>query len=758
MTGSLSYAEVVVNRPVDRSFHYLVPAELKDKVAVGMRILAPFGNSVATGYVTGFTDKPDIDPSKIKEIIKPLDEEPLIDEKLMQLAKWISEYYLCALGEALEAILPAAVRKTRVPLLKCAEPILHGNALRTKIDEISIKHPQRAKVLDILSKHADKPIPLTVSRLKRIAGISDSPIKTLEKQGLLRIFKSELPLGDIPYETTPEWEDKPIEEFSPRQNAALETIQTRLDSGKFGVILLHGVSGSGKTEVYIQAIHRVVASGKQAIVLVPEVALTPQTVGRFVRHFPHVALLHSYQGASERHWYWAKAKRGKVQVVIGPRSAVFAPLPNLGIIVIDEEHETTFKQENSPRYHARDVAIMRAKELGIPVVLGSATPDLVTLHNARSGKYTLVEMPERVTSAVPPRIDVIEMVQESFEQMKLRRLKSDNKRNPVLVSRQLEHLVNEALAKKEQALLFLNRRGFATFFFCPKCRFVLTCDNCDITLTYHKRTRRALCHYCGEYKPVPEKCPECLSKNLVQVGAGTERIEEELAAKFPDARIVRMDSDTMRRRDSYSKVLHKFKRGEIDILIGTQMLAKGLDFPSVTVVGVLDADIVLNFPDFRSRERTFQLLVQVAGRAGRGERRGRVVIQTNRPGDICIKTAASGDYKAFIDYELDQRKAPAYPPYVRLLQVTIQSSDEKAAGEKAKEIAAALRNASDKQAAILGPSPAPLAKIRGEYRWHILVKAGSSALLHKIVRACRDNLKSSNKIKVIVDVDPYSML
>jgi len=758
LTGSLSYAEVVVNRPVDRSFHYLVPAELKDKVAVGMRILAPFGNSVATGYVTGFTDKPDIDPSKIKEIIKPLDEEPLIDEKLMQLAKWISEYYLCALGEALEAILPAAVRKTRVPLLKCAEPILHGNALRTKIDEISIKHPQRAKVLDILSKHADKPIPLTVSRLKRIAGISDSPIKTLEKQGLLRIFKSELPLGDIPYETTPEWEDKPIEEFSPRQNAALETIQTRLDSGKFGVILLHGVSGSGKTEVYIQAIHRVVASGKQAIVLVPEVALTPQTVGRFVRHFPHVALLHSYQGASERHWYWAKAKRGKVQVVIGPRSAVFAPLPNLGIIVIDEEHETTFKQENSPRYHARDVAIMRAKELGIPVVLGSATPDLVTLHNARSGKYTLVEMPERVTSAVPPRIDVIEMVQESFEQMKLRRLKSDNKRNPVLVSRQLEHLVNEALAKKEQALLFLNRRGFATFFFCPKCRFVLTCDNCDITLTYHKRTRRALCHYCGEYKPVPEKCPECLSKNLVQVGAGTERIEEELAAKFPDARIVRMDSDTMRRRDSYSKVLHKFKRGEIDILIGTQMLAKGLDFPSVTVVGVLDADIVLNFPDFRSRERTFQLLVQVAGRAGRGERRGRVVIQTNRPGDICIKTAASGDYKAFIDYELDQRKAPAYPPYVRLLQVTIQSSDEKAAGEKAKEIAAALRNASDKQAAILGPSPAPLAKIRGEYRWHILVKAGSSALLHKIVRACRDNLKSSNKIKVIVDVDPYSML
>jgi primosomal protein N' (replication factor Y) len=458
-------------------------------------------------------------------------------------------------------------------------------------------------------------------------------------------------------------------------------------------------------------------------------------------------MLHSYQSASERHWYWAKARRGRVQVVIGPRSAVFAPLPKLGLIVIDEEHETTFKQETTPRYHARDVAIVRARNLGIPVVLGSATPDLVTSHNAASGKYARVGMPERVTPALPPRIDVVDMIQESFEQ-----------KRHALVSRHLEHFTKQALGAGEQALFFLNRRGYASYFFCPKCKASLTCDNCDITLTYHKLTRRALCHYCGEYKPVPEACPECLSPGIKQVGAGTERIEEEIASRFPDARLVRMDSDTMRRRGAYFQVLHRFKRGEIDILVGTQMLAKGLDFPKVTVVGVLDADVVLNFPDYRSRERTFQLLVQVSGRAGRGDRRGRVVIQTNRPRDFCITSAAALDYGAFARKELSFRKSLHYPPFGRLLQITTQSPSERDAFRRAEEIARSMREASTPAAQVLGPAPAPVAKIRGEYRWHILVKAPGSSLIHEIANTCRERLRSTGKVRVVVDIDPYSML
>jgi len=732
---------------VDKPFHYAVPVELRDKISVGMRVLIPFGHSHTTGYVTGFTKTPEVELSRIKPIEKVLDDEPLIDANLMALARWISEYYLSSLGEVLEAVLPAAVRRTRVPLLKCLEPAVSSSQLHREAENLRQKHPKQAKVLDILSSEAGKPVPLTVSRLKRLAGVSDSPVKTLEKRGLIRIFKSELPLGDIPYEKTPSWEDRPINEYSQPQKQALSKIGRQLEEGNFGVTLLHGVSGSGKTEVYIQAIHEVVRRGRQAIVLVPEVALTPQTVGRFVRHFPKVALLHSYQRASERHWYWTKARRGLVQVVIGPRSAIFAPLPKLGLIVIDEEHETTFKQETTPRYHARDVAIIRARDLGIPVILGSATPDLVTFQNARGGKYGLVELPERVTPAEPPKIDIVDMVQESFDRKK-----------SVLISRHLEYLANNALSANEQVLLFLNLRGYANYFICPVCKSAVRCTNCDITLTYHKRTRRALCHYCGEYQPAPQVCPTCLSPALKQVGAGTERIEEDLSTVFPQARTVRMDSDTMRGRDAYFQVLHKFKRHEIDILIGTQMLAKGLDFPEVTVVGVLNADVLLNFPDYRARERTFQLLVQVAGRAGRGEKQGRVVIQTSRPEDFCITTAASLDYEGFAQKELSFRKSLRYPPFGRLLQITAQARDERRAYEKSSEIARALHEAADSSVQVLGPAPTPIAKLRGYYRWHVLVKAPTSARIHEVARRCEEHLRSTGKVRVTSDVDPYSML
>jgi primosomal protein N' (replication factor Y) len=380
-------------------------------------------------------------------------------------------------------------------------------------------------------------------------------------------------------------------------------------------------------------------------------------------------------------------------------------------------------------------------------VLGCATPDLVTFNNAQTKKYSLVQMPHRVTPAAPPLIDVVDMMLESSEQ-----------RANVLVSRHLARLAGDALAAGEQVLFFLNRRGYANYLLCPRCKYVLTCDNCDITLTYHKSIRRTLCHYCGSYKPVPQACPQCHFASMKQVGAGTQKIEERLAALFPNARIVRMDSDTMRSRGSYFRVMHKFKRGEIDILVGTQMLTKGLDFPGVTVVGVLNADVAMNFPDYRSRERTFQLLVQVSGRAGRGERRGRVVIQTHRPDDFCIRTAAALDYENFARKELALRRQLHYPPFGRLMRVTCQCRVERDAFEKARQIALALREAGGEGLHVLGPAPAPIAKIRAEYRWHILVKAPDSASLHHVAQSCRDAMSSRGKVKVVADVDPYFML
>ncbi|MFH1422851.1 MAG: primosomal protein N' [Planctomycetota bacterium] len=750
---SKEYAGIVFSIPIDKVFHYAVPEHLREKVGIGSRVLAPFSKGMLKGYCVSFPDAPEV--ASVKEIVRVLDNTPLVGRKLLELARWISEYYFCSLGEAIENMLPGAVRKARSKTFKCVETSLTGEALHVKLTELSKKHPKQAEVLEFIAKESGKPVPLTVTRLLHMLRISESPVKSLAKKRLISIVKSEMPLSDIPITKPPVWQEPPIKEYTPEQQKAIELIDTYIEKDAFGVILLYGVSGSGKTEVYIRAIRRVVELGKQAIILVPEVALTPQTVGRFIKHFPKIALLHSYQPPPERNYGWQKVYRGEAQVIIGPRSAVFAPAKNLGLIVIDEEHETSFKQENAPRYHARDVAIMRAQLENFPILLGSATPDLVTLHNAESGKYNMLALPHRVRGATMPVVETVNMLNEQFEL----------KRN-VLISRTLLKSLNTVIKRGEQAIFFLNRRGFSTFLMCPRCGFVLMCRDCDITLTYHKRTNRTLCHYCGSWTTPPQACPECFFQNLRYLGAGTEKIEDIITKVFPEVKLERMDSDTMRTKDSYSRVLYSFKRGEIDLLVGTQMVAKGLDFPNVTLVGVIQADNLLSMPDFRSSERTFQLLVQVAGRSGRAEKQGYVIIQTNRPDNYCIKTAAKLDYDSFAKHELSLRKPLRYPPFGRLLKITISSKKEMNAFEKSKLISEALtqtiqsKYSNEKRlpVTILGPAPAPLSRIKGEYRYQILLKADNSKVITEIVSNIRNEIKSTGNTHISVDRDPYSML
>jgi primosomal protein N' (replication factor Y) len=747
------FAGIVFPIPVDRAFHYAVPESLREKIELGSRVLAPFAKGMLKGYCVSFPEVPEV--ASVKEIIRVLDDSPLLDSKLLSLARWLAEYYFCSLGEAIETMLPGAVRKLRAKMVRCVQTTLSGELLEEKVAALSERFPRQARVLQFIAKEGGKDFPLTVVRVKRALGISDSPVNTLARKGLISITRSEIPFSDVELSRPPVWQEPPITEYTPEQKNALSMIEPLIEKGLFGVLLLYGVSGSGKTEVYIQAIRKVVERGKQAIMLVPEVALTPQTVGRFARHFPKIALLHSYQPSPERNWAWQKVRSGEAQVIIGPRSAVFAPTPNLGLIAIDEEHETSFKQENAPRYHARDVAIMRANLEKFPVILGSSTPDLVTLQNAKTGKYALATLPYRVRGAAFPEVEVVNMVKEQFELKK-----------SVLISRKLAQALETALKKKEQSIIFLNRRGFSTFLTCPRCGFVLKCRDCDITLTYHKRTGQALCHYCGRWIAPPQACPECFFPHLRYLGAGTERVEETLSRISPDAKMLRMDSDSMRTENSYVRAMYSFKRGEIDILVGTQMLAKGLDFPNVTLVGVVGPDNLLSMPDFRASERTFQLIVQVAGRAGRAEKPGRVIIQAIRPDNFCIQTASELNYDAFARRELSLRKPLRYPPFGRLLKITVSAKKEAAAFEKAKSISVALARAIDAlppagrrpPASVLGPAPAPLARIKGEYRYQILLKADTSKLIADIVRQVRDQLKSVGRTHVSLDRDPYSML
>ena len=538
--------------------------------------------------------------------------------------------------------------------------------------------------------------------------------------------------------------------FTEEQQNAFDIINKRLAQPDPGVILLHGITGSGKTEVYLQTIAKVLEQGRKAIFLVPEISLTSQTIQRIKARFNNVAILHSHLLGTFHYSQWNDIKENKVDIVVGARSAIFAPLKNVGLIIIDEEHENTYKQENSPRYNTRDVAILRATYENAMVILGTATPSLETYYNTISGHYEKIVLSKRIGNQQLPPIEIVDMSEEVRK-----------RRGHHIISQRLGYYMNQALARNEQVILFLNRRGFAPYLHCKRCGFVLKCRKCDIPMTFHKKLNTALCHYCHAEAPPLESCPDCMAGNINYRGFGTEKIEDEIIAKFPQYKILRMDSDTMRARNAHEKALTAFERGDVQILLGTQMIAKGLDFPNVTLVGVISADTILNLPDFRASERTFQLISQVAGRTGRGPKGGRVVVQSFNPRHYSITYAAAHDYDGFAKKELEYRKQLNYPPFGKLARIVFRSrKEDKAKGksfvvtEKLKEITKTNGN----QLEILGPAPAPVTKINNMFRWHLLLRSQNHNHIHDALQKISDMLKPSKSVQAIVDVDPYMML
>ncbi|HEX4412816.1 MAG TPA: primosomal protein N', partial [Lacipirellulaceae bacterium] len=539
-------------------------------------------------------------------------------------------------------------------------------------------------------------------------------------------------------------------ELNPDQVQALATIRAALAAAKHETILIHGVTGSGKTEVYIQAIEDVVRFGRQAILLVPEISLTPQTVGRFRARFDRVAVLHSHLSDVERHEHWRRIARGEVEVVVGARSAIFAPTPHLGLIVLDEEHESSFKQETAPRYHARDVAVRRAADQNVPLVLASATPSLESWIRAQRGEYRLVDMPRRVLDLPMPIVRTIDLRNEIH-----------NKTSRGAISRPLHRAMEEALREGGQVILLLNRRGHSTHIQCPSCGHTVVCPSCDLALTFHRNNSTAVCHYCDYQIPSPNACPKCNFAGIRFSGVGTQKLEAEVRARFPSHPCVRMDTDSMRARGSHEEALTGFREGRHHILLGTQMIAKGLDFPNVTLVGVVNADTAMHLPDFRAAERTFQLVTQVAGRTGRGSKGGRVLVQTLSPNAPAIMAAINHDLPGFATQELPERETFGYPPFASMVRLVIRGGSERTTLAFADELADRLRKAGEPQTPpvrVLGPAPAPMAKLRDKFRFQIQLQSADGELLRQLVRTATRDLKLPDDVAWIADVDPIDMM
>ena len=530
------------------------------------------------------------------------------------------------------------------------------------------------------------------------------------------------------------------------QGAALKEIEESIDKNDARTFLLHGITASGKTEVYLQAIEIVLQKGRQAIMLVPEIALTPQTIERFVSRFGHrVAVIHSHLTPAKRFLEWKKIKDGKADIVVGARSAIFAPMSRLGLIIIDEEHETTYKQDDVPRYHARDVAGERARLNRCPLILGSATPSLESYYKAKSGEYKLIRLTKRIEDRLLPKMKIVDM-----------RMELATRKRITVFSKVLLDAVDKALKAGKQVIIFLNRRGFSTFINCKKCGFVMKCRRCDAVMVYHFEEKKLICHYCNYHQPPPDICPKCRSGYIRYFGLGTEKVESEMSRAFSGIKIARMDSDTTAKKGSHDKILSRFKSGEVKMLVGTQMIAKGLDFPQVTLVGVVSADVTLNIPDFRSSERTFNLLTQVGGRAGRGEDGGEVIVQTYTPDHYAILAAAKHDYDKFYEEEIVSRKELLFPPFINLVKVVVRARNEEFTHQVADELAEAIRQA-DKDAMFSGPAPVPMARVRGYFRYNILMKGKDTAAMCALLRKVLDGFRKPHGVLIAVDVDPLSM-
>ena len=741
-------AKVVFPLGYDAALDYLVPNHLAGQIEPGTRVLVPLGksNRQQVGYCI------DVQPwgiaqtnIQLKQVQSILDERRLLDDKMLELTRWIAQYYLCPIGQVLEAILPAGVRSQS------------GTRLTTVLFVSQSKECASVnltkKQLYILETLRQSSEPLTMQELGRAAKCSAVPINTLKRLGCVGVktVRRQQTKGDTPSTVVCRLRSAAFA-LNADQRRVLTEIVNAIEQRQHETFLLHGVTGSGKTEVYIQAIQAAVKRKKQAIVLVPEISLTPQTVGRFKDRFSHVAVLHSHLTDAERHRQWSNIASGEVQVVVGARSAIFAPLPRLGLIVIDEEHENSFKQDCAPRYHARDVARKRAEIENIPLILGSATPSLEAWFDSPTNalQVTRLTMPHRVMSLRLPEVQIVDLREE---------VRMGTTRGAI--HRQLHQAIHETLLAKGQIILLLNRRGYSTQIQCPACGEPVKCKDCDVSLTHHRTEEIALCHYCDYQIPVPKECPKCRFVGIRYLGFGTQKLEAEVKTRFPNTSVVRMDTDTMQRPGAHEQALSQFRNGNTQILLGTQMIAKGLDFPNVLLVGVINADTALHFPDFRAAERTFHLITQVAGRTGRGERGGRVIVQTFQPEHPAILAAAKHDYNRFVQQELPFRKSLGYPPYCRMIRIVVRGEHEENTKKFAEIFREQLQSACSVQREtfkILGPAPAPLAKLRNLYRFHIHLFSVQSDRLREIVRSVSLALKTPPEIQWIVDVDPVDML
>ncbi|WP_305042656.1 primosomal protein N' [Geoalkalibacter sp.] len=725
-------AAVVVLAPLERPLSYLVPANLAAQARPGMRVRVPLGRRQALGVVL------QVAPGAARELrpmLAVLDAEPLLNPDLLAFLQRCAAYYHHPLGEVLRTALPAGLAG-----LEAGVGILAERYYRATPGDAMPRGARQRELLTWLRARGEVP-------LSGITAAFPAPyalLKRLAEQGLLSVREGEKRRD--PFFAQPVAEDvRP--DPTPDQQRALAALLGQVAARHFSPFLLHGVTGSGKTEVYLRAIAAVLEAGRQALVLVPEIALTPQLVGRFrarFQHSPHgVAVLHSGLSDGERYDAWRAIARGEAQIVIGARSAVFAPLPDPGIIVVDEEHEGSYKQGEGLRYHARDLALLRGQMAGALVVLGSATPSLTSFYRTRSAGMGYLPLAARVLDRPLPEVRLVDL---------------SGRRLDGALAPELRDALGENLARREQSVLLLNRRGFAPYLLCRECGATFRCPNCEITLTYYQANRRLRCHYCDFAQRPPEQCPGCGGRQIEPEGTGTERLEEELATAFPAARIARMDRDTTSRKGAHQHLVGAMEQGEIDILVGTQMVAKGHDFPGVTLVGVIGADAGLNFPDFRAAERTFALLTQVAGRAGRGAQPGRVFIQTYAPTHHAVACAARHDYLAFYEEELAFRRELGYPPFGHLVNLVLSGAQPLRVEQGAAAVAEELRRA-ESAVEILGPAPCPLFRLRGKTRVQILLKAAARAPLHQLLGLVQTvRRKLPRTLNLAVDVDPLDML
>ncbi len=733
-------AQVVLNKPLATAYTYLVPSELREQIGVGQRVRVPFGRGdrAEIGYVIDL-GPPQATSRKLKRVLDVLDREPLVTPKMLQLTRWIADYYLCGWGQVLHGVVPAGVRKlSGTRLLTHFRPTALG---KQAYEALSLSKKQRAAFEVLLSANQ----PLRGEEIATAADCGTGPINALKHKGYVEVVR--LREETASYETEAAEAETDFIANEEQQNALTEIHRT-LRAGEHRTILLHGVTGSGKTEVYIQAIREIVSYGRQAIVLVPEISLTPQTIRRFRTRFDSVAVLHSHLSDSERHWHWTQIAAGKVQVVVGARSAVFAPCPHLGLIIIDEEHETTFKQDSVPRYHAREVARERSRLEDVPLILGSATPTLESWHRVQTGEDQLISLHKRVGKLPLPPVVVVDVRNDPLV------------RKGSAIGRALGSAMRLALQDGGQVILFLNIRGFSPAIWCPACGASVKCRDCDITLTWHKDKRKALCHSCGIEEDAPRICPSCGNNAMRQVGTGTQKLEEEVRAKFAGITCARMDSDAMKKPGSHDTVLTAFRHGEIRILLGTQMIAKGLDFPNVTLVGVIDADTLLHQPDLRASERTFQLIAQVAGRTGRSSKGGRVFVQSASPSEPAIRRASEHDYLGFVTDEMRDRESMAVPPFRSLARVILRGDNETAVRTHAQEMAKLLQKTGEQRSLaveILGPAPAPIAKLKGQYRYHFQLSAEGLDPIRELWRIVESDLPAAAGVEYVVDVDPVNM-